>query len=368
MFNKSSFTIIVLLILSLSACSKSEAKIQIELLKSTQNTAQLNFTPSDMSKQYAVFISLKEFDTKTMTSDINGMKSLLDAFGLNSDTQRITINNLNDATKTGNSNSLIYLGKSRDKMELNDLSPKTKYYLDAFYVTETELIPAGSMYFTTMSDKVLTQTSNISFALKGTNKYSIKFNEGNGDGRILVAASKQISDFPKNGKIYTSGEYGSQIAKLNNENAYVVYDTEQNSDNENIEITIDSEDPFWLYVFEYQGNGEARQYNIEQADGNPREIMPGLPAPVATDAVEYPDGFIAKWRGVDGAEKYLVDVAYDENFSDMLPNYDATDFGLTTELPVIVKEPKSNTLYYRIRAVGSGKISGYSNVVTVKIK
>jgi YD repeat-containing protein len=90
-----------------------------------------------------------------------------------------------------------------------------------------------------------------------------------------------------------------------------------------------------------------------------------LSAPVALECkdLEY-DRFTARWEAVDGAEKYVLEVAYDKDFKNYVEGYERR---VTTDLhkPVYILD-ENTTYYYRVRAVKEKTWSRYSNVVECK--
>lgn len=89
-----------------------------------------------------------------------------------------------------------------------------------------------------------------------------------------------------------------------------------------------------------------------------------LAAPVATTATDIQSGsFQANWDKVNSAASYLLDVALDQNFTQILPGYNA----LATLNNSIVIQPvdASTTYFFRVRAQGLNATSDYSNTVQV---
>lgn len=89
-----------------------------------------------------------------------------------------------------------------------------------------------------------------------------------------------------------------------------------------------------------------------------------LTSPIATDGTKIESGgFQANWNKVARAASYLLDVALDAGFSQVLPGYNSlpviNSFASVTNLNA------STTYYYRIRAVGLNATSGYSNTQTI---
>lgn len=72
--------------------------------------------------------------------------------------------------------------------------------------------------------------------------------------------------------------------------------------------------------------------------------------------------FRANWQVVSGATSYVLDVATDANFANLLPDYIAKEIVGTRE--VINNLSPQTTYFYRVRAKGAGATSNYSNVIS----
>ncbi len=68
--------------------------------------------------------------------------------------------------------------------------------------------------------------------------------------------------------------------------------------------------------------------------------------------------FQANWASVLGAGTYVLDVATDAAFTNMVIGYDAKELGATSE--IIIGLNASTTYFYRVRAKGAGVFSSYS--------
>jgi pilin isopeptide linkage protein/uncharacterized repeat protein (TIGR01451 family) len=75
--------------------------------------------------------------------------------------------------------------------------------------------------------------------------------------------------------------------------------------------------------------------------------------------------FTANWNSVSGATSYVIDVATDSSFSNIVSSYNNKNVGSTTSTAVSVPNVGSQTYYYRVRAVNSNGQSLSSNVITV---
>ncbi len=76
--------------------------------------------------------------------------------------------------------------------------------------------------------------------------------------------------------------------------------------------------------------------------------------------------FQANWSVAANADSYLLDVATDPSFSNLVPNYNGREVtsGLTSE--VVTGLAPNQFYYYRLRSKGLGTISDYSNIETAE--
>ena len=87
--------------------------------------------------------------------------------------------------------------------------------------------------------------------------------------------------------------------------------------------------------------------------------------PVAVEAQNITNiSFTAAWEVNYEVLGYILDVATDANFTDMVPDYDSLDVGLTYFHLVTVPEP-GIPYYYRIRAYNAAGLSEVSNTILV---
>ncbi|MCK5783401.1 MAG: T9SS type A sorting domain-containing protein [Desulfobacterales bacterium] len=111
---------------------------------------------------------------------------------------------------------------------------------------------------------------------------------------------------------------------------------------------------------------KVRGYNALYTSGNSNVIIvlevPSEPVALYPDTIGV-DYFIALWRTSLLATGYFLDVAYDANFSQMVPGYDNLDVGADTT--AIVSGLESSPYYYRVRAYNALYTSQNSNVIIV---
>ena len=143
-------------------------------------------------------------------------------------------------------------------------------------------------------------------------------------------------------------------------------------------IARSSENPSaWFYVETIQkfsdqeregqissGTTIAVQYITLSAPEPTVEIINGPAAPVALAGTNRAHtNFRANWNASSGATGYLIDVATDSAFANILPAYDNLDVGNTLNFVIsgLIPAYTATFYYYRLRAYNAGGTSGNSN-------
>jgi hypothetical protein len=76
------------------------------------------------------------------------------------------------------------------------------------------------------------------------------------------------------------------------------------------------------------------------------------------------ESFLAQWRAVPNASSYMIDVATDVDFNNILPNYRQVE---TRNLELLIDRLQPNTTYYyRVRAKRGAFLSSTSNVISLR--
>ncbi|HAS41163.1 MAG TPA: hypothetical protein DCS93_11825 [Microscillaceae bacterium] len=89
-----------------------------------------------------------------------------------------------------------------------------------------------------------------------------------------------------------------------------------------------------------------------------------LTTPTAIPATKVQSGgFQANWITVPNAGSYLLQVAIDEDFTQVLPGYN--NLAVANNFKLIQPLEANTTYYFRIKAQGLGAVSDYSNVIQV---
>lgn len=109
---------------------------------------------------------------------------------------------------------------------------------------------------------------------------------------------------------------------------------------------------------EYTAIAEKNSKDIELDDNPQVRFLPEAPVALSASNVQERQ-FTANWEIVSGVSNYILDVATDDDFENILNNYDALDVGEVTSYTVTGLSP-GNMYYYRLRSEVNG-ISGVNS-------
>lgn len=134
------------------------------------------------------------------------------------------------------------------------------------------------------------------------------------------------------------------------------------------EITIPI--TFRIYGFGSPSNGATGTASINDysINGSVLSINPEqIQAPIATLATELTTaGFTANWEAVAGVSAYRLDVSSDENFTNILDDYNNLSVAGLSHYVTLGIVPNTS-YYYRVRAQQETLVSVNSNVITVLV-
>lgn len=265
-----------------------------------------------------------------------------------------------------NDNSFI-IGKiegNKLNLNINNLPSKSKFYLQGYNFDKNTYNLIARVEIQTLVTKPTKAASNLAFSNVTDKSMKLTWVNGNGEGRIVIASKGDKIDLPNSSDSYiASNKMGDEKAKLGN--SYVIFDSKGKLSN--CEVTNLTPGKYTFFVVEYNGDGPQRNYLTEKNQTNPRMKSTAIPAPKALPASEITESsFIANWSSVEGAQSYILQVATDDNFKNILEMYNSLDIGQITNMEVIELE-KGNTYYYRVQAKGSEGVSGFSNTVKVNL-
>lgn len=175
---------------------------------------------------------------------------------------------------------------------------------------------------------------------------------------VLPASNLQLTSFVANWKPMSEAvSYRIDVAKdALFQHMLTDYDNRTVTTNSLVIANLDAHTKYYYRV---------RGVN-DESTSNHSEVMPAetvnLDTPVATTATEVGSGgFKANWNAVNNAASYLLDVALDANFTQILPGY--SSLAVISNEAVIESLDASTTYYYRVRAQGLNATSDYSNVI-----
>ncbi len=153
----------------------------------------------------------------------------------------------------------------------------------------------------------------------------------------------------------------------------IIYDDSVSSNADSINIIFLSSIPKGSKNF----FGEAFKFNLKEASKNvgstlfvdDLELIYGFEA-YPTYALPPEDvkdvSFVARWFPSPMSNEYVLDVATDENFNNILPAYDSLIVSDTNKFAVEIPASQPSELFYRVRVkYGDTAISNYSNTVKV---
>lgn len=256
--------------------------------------------------------------------------------------------------------------KKKPSFFITKLEQQTDYFFGMYRIEKDSAAFVVKYSFNTLAPKPSQQASQITFPKVTDSSITVKFLKGNGEGRILVGTKGNKIDFPENGKVYrTSNKFGSTEAQLGN--SFVLYDGSDRIP----ELKIEKLEPgkeYTFAVFEYNGNGKYRNYNLDSFTNNPRSKYTQLNPPEIIEIQEIsPGNFLVKWKKVPSAKTYILDLATDKDFNDKLEPYNQADIGDIDTYELSDLEA-GNTYYLRLKAIGRGTESNYSLPVEIKVK
>lgn len=275
---------------------------------------------------------------------------------INKDEKKIS-SLLNDL-KSGESIAVLQFESGKKSFSLKKLNPGTRYY----FVLSQDKGKNKEFSFVTMAAEPAIQTSIIGFKNVSSNSMELVWKRGNGKSCIVIASKDKEPEMPKDGNSYTASEkYGSASSKVGTD-SYIVYSGSENFCKvSNLEFGT-----YYFRVFEFNGENESANYNLDKGKGNPRFKMTSIEAPKANPAlIAMAGAFKASWSEVKGAVSYEIQVAYDPKFKEIDETYNNADVGNITAFELVELNTEKK-YYYRVRTVGASSKSEYSNIVKVE--
>lgn len=248
---------------------------------------------------------------------------------------------------------------------INALAPRTQYYLQVYNIKDDKYEFVAQKDFFTLAPEPKIQAHGIVFDDVTESSISIKWINGNGEGRIVVVSKDKDPNFPEDCATYQVIKDISK-AEPNLKDSWVVFDSK--SKESELKLENLQTGTYYFQIFEYNGDSIFRNYNVifTNVEGNPRAKATVINAPKLNPAMEITKwGFTLNWQAVNGASSYLLEIATDKDFKENLPNYDAIDIGLNTTYKIMDLEPDKK-YFARIKAINRRGEGVYSNIIEVK--
>jgi hypothetical protein len=312
---------------------------------------------SDTSKNVIIFISEKKLVPKEYNQFIK-------------DFSPDTINWIN-AEKVDENYYLVYAGiDSIKKINIQNLTPSTIFYLYFFEQTGKKSVLTRIKRFVTFELEPKIQSQNITFGNSNESRITVKWQNGNGHGRVVLVRKDSMPSLPVDGKLYkASSKYGEDSSKINKNGTYCIFNSAFSKENK-VVVTNMIEGKYYFIVCEYNGLGEFVNYLTDSSQNNPRNKSTSISAPVALPAtIISNNSFYANWKDDPDAEYYLLDISEDFKFGKVFDMYNSLDVGDSNTVEIVLPNGfNGNQVFYRLRAFANGNFSSISNTVTVDIE
>jgi len=250
--------------------------------------------------------------------------------------------------------------KGKSSISLNKLEMNTDYVFNLMIDTNKIVV-----FTNTLSIEPYKASRGVRFV--ETEPGSIEFNWKAGKGinrKIIISDSPKINC--KDGVDYKSGngKYGIEESKIT-DNTFVLYDSKVDKNLMSIKLNELAYQKYYIFVYEYNGEGKYINYNKSKSSGNPKLKYPKLKPPIAKAVKRYEENiFSPEWETVKGAIYYEIQVSTNEDFSSLLEEYENADIGNTNVFDIWV-EDMTIEYFYRLRAVSKADKSNYSNAIKV---
>ncbi len=262
--------------------------------------------------------------------------------------------------KISNTSKILYYANKNQKITINNLSPATQYYADIIF-SENDI---KTIAFNTIAYEPTTQATNIAFKDATSGNLDLLWMDGNGTGAIVVLKKGTASAAkPVDGVVYTAGTFGDNKCLLG-DSSYIVFSGIK-KEGESVMIPNLAHDEYFVKVFAYNGEGKFINYLNDDAANNPRFKHTRIPAPQLNSLTSIGNNaFKLNWSDIKKANTYIIDVAYDENFTNLVEFYNNSDIGKLVEFEFMLPEnAKSGKIYVRLRAKDDITESTFSNVL-----
>lgn len=258
---------------------------------------------------------------------------------------------------TGTGNVIVYIGNdAKGSIYISNLPSEKDYFVDFYYNTPENKDNSYTFTAYTLAEKPKKQANSISFKNITSNSVELSWKNGSGSNRIVVIKENDKPEPPKNSNAYSANALFGKGA-VTESKSYVVHN---GKGNKVIVTNLKPNTKYWVHIYEYNGDNNKANYLIDDAIANPNSRTTLLETPVLLDYHVFSrTAFTPKWKSVEGATFYEIQIAKDKDFKVCLDEYNNTDIGNSTEWEIHDLIP-GETYYFRIRAKNNKNYSFYS--------
>lgn len=249
-------------------------------------------------------------------------------------------NNLADVT-------ILWGTSQRGTVTLRKINTTTECYNEANFEVTILNVPVPSI-----------QASGLIFTSVTQNSMMLRWTRGNGN-RVLVVATTDdnFTANPQVGDSYNANTNYGQGDPIGN--AFVVFNGTGRICN------VTNLTPGTIYKFKvYEYFTADNAYNLTDANLNPRSKTTAIAAPtnLALEDVDVNESLIS-WEYTGNSDFMEVQLAYNSNFTNIVPGYENSDFGNVSA--TALEDLTANTPYFvRVRAHLASTVSPWSNVLS----
>ncbi|MGB9913304.1 MAG: fibronectin type III domain-containing protein, partial [Candidatus Kapaibacteriota bacterium] len=248
-----------------------------------------------------------------------------------------------------------------------DLEPRNDYYLVFYSLKGKDTFQIErKITFSTLAKRPTRQALNLAFDDVTDSSFVVSWVNGSGEGRILVLAEGERLETPENGKDYGSSSVFGKGGIIGNK-CFVVYDGKE--PRPKVKVTgLEPSTKYTIAVFEYNGEGKYRHYNLAKESNNPRVLTTRL-SPPKISSIEKVDENVyeIRWQQSKGATSYILDVAKDKDFKQFVEPYQELDIGDLQKYEISDLVPNEK-YFIRMKAKGPNGESAYSPTFELKTK
>ncbi|PKL85340.1 MAG: hypothetical protein CVV22_08740 [Ignavibacteriae bacterium HGW-Ignavibacteriae-1] len=267
---------------------------------------------------------------------------------------------------------IAYSSAKFHDIAIENLKPATEYVVDyiVYDKKSNKITKIDSIIINTLDTEPVQPARAIAFKNKSYNHVGLLWIAGNGSNVLVTVSENAPGATPTDGAEYFADtNFGNPKSLISGTNTYVLY-SGPNTGKLDIQVKGLKYAEYHFRIFEYNGDGKFANYLLNTSQNNPRSTTTLIPPPKNLRAIRGTDGeSVLHWDIVDGAESYVIDVALDGSFIQKVEPYAEANIGSITEIPIVVSDEKGPLrLFCRIKAVGKGSVSPYSELIIVEMK